>query len=31
MISQNIGRKIENIILPISLNICFVCSKELSH
>ena len=24
-------RKIVNVFLPINLNICFVCSKELSH
>ena len=27
----NCGRKIVNIFLSISLNKCFVCSKELSH
>ena len=28
---QNFQRKNVNIFLPISLNICFWCSKEPSH
>ena len=28
---QIFERKIVNIFLPISFNICFGCSKELSH
>ena len=28
---QNFERKIVTIFLPISFNICFGCSKELSH
>ena len=28
---QNFERKIVNIVLPISFNICFGCSKEPSH
>ena len=30
-INTNMGLKIVRIFLPISLNICFGCSKELSH
>ena len=28
---QNFERKIVNIFLPLSFNICFMCSKEPSH
>ena len=28
---QNLHHKIVNIFLPINFNICFGCSKELSH
>ena len=28
---QTFQRKIVNIFLPINFNICFGCSKELSH
>ena len=28
---QNFERKIVNIFLPISFDICFECSKEPSH
>ena len=31
MINKIFGLKNKNIILSISLNICFGCSKELSH
>ena len=31
LINTNLGRKIVNICLSISLNICFWCSKEPSH
>ena len=29
--NKNFERKIVNIFLPISFNICFGCSKEPSH
>ena len=30
-VNKKFGRKNVNIFLPISLNICFGCSKEQSH
>ena len=31
MVAKTIERKIVNIFLPISFNICFWSSKEMSH
>ena len=30
-LNKNCQRKLVNIFLPINFNICFGCSKELSH